>query len=108
MKCSRLKIDHVYILIIIFIFRRESKSCSCERDFSRPIDAVYDSIVNKPDQLMINYDRYFLRSAIEMKSKLVLFACVCRPLFFFSCTNEDRTFLPCTRNLNIFLEESFI
>ena len=48
-----------------------------------PIDAVYDSIVNKPDQLMINYDRYFLRSAIEMKSKLVLFARVCEPLFFF-------------------------
>ena len=83
MKCSRLKIDHVYILIIIFIFRRESKSCSCERDFSRPIDAVYDSLVNKPDQLTINYDRYFLRSAIGLKSKLVLFVCVCEPLFFF-------------------------
>ena len=106
MKCSRLKIDHVYILIIIFIFRRESKSCSCERDFSRPIDAVYDSLVNKPDQLTINYDRYFLRSAIGLKSKLVLFVCVCEPLFF-SERNEDRTFLPCTGNLNIFREESF-
>ena len=78
-----MKIGQVFILIIIFIFRRESKSCSCERDFSRPIDAVYDSLVNKPDQLTINYDRYFLRSAIGLKSKLVLFVCVCEPLFFF-------------------------
>ena len=108
MKCSRLKIDHVHILIIIFIFRRESKCFSCERIFLRPIDAVYDSSVNKPDQLTINYARYFLRSAIGLKSKLVLFVCVCEPLFFFSYRNEDRILLPCTGNLNIFREESFI
>ena len=85
MKCSRLKIDHVHILIIIFIFRRESKCCSCERIFLRPIDAVYDSLVNKPDQLTINYDRYFLRSALELKSKLVSLY-VCASLYFFFLT----------------------
>ena len=31
----------------------------------------------------MNYDRYFLRSAIGLKSKLVLFVCLCEPLFFF-------------------------
>ena len=78
-----MKIGQVSILIIIFIFRRESKSCSCERNFLRPIDVVYHFSVNKLDQLMINYDRYFLRSAIKLKSKLVLFVRVCKPLFFF-------------------------
>ena len=84
MNCGRLKIDHVYILIIIFIFRWESKSCSCESNFLTPIDAVYDSSVNKPDQLTINYDRYFLRSALELKSKLVsLYVCASLCVFFF-------------------------
>ena len=108
MKCSRLKIDHVYILIILFIFRRESKSCSCERNILRPIDAVYDSLVNKPNQLTIHYDIYFLRSVIKLKPKFVLFVCVCEPLFFFPYRNEDRTFLPCAGNLNTFREKSFI
>ena len=80
MNCGRLKIDHVYILII---FRWESKSCSCEPNFLTPIDAVYDSSVNKPDQLTINYDRYFLRSALELKSKLVsLYVCASLYVFF--------------------------
>ena len=83
MNCGRLKIDHVYILIIIFIFRWESKSCSCEPNFLTPIDAVYDSSVNKPDQLTINYDKYFLRSALELKSKLVsLYVCASLYVFF--------------------------
>ena len=102
-----MKIGQVFILIIIFIFRRESKSCSCERNFLRPIDVVYDFSVNKLDQLMINYDRYFLRSAIKLMSKLVLFVRVCKPLFFFSCTNEDRIFFICTGNLNNFLWVKF-
>ena len=88
-----MKIGQVFILIIIFIFRRESKSCSCERNFLRPIDVVYDFSVNKLDQLMINYDRYFLRSAIKLKSKLVLFVRVCKPLFFFLAQMKVEFFL---------------
>ena len=106
MKCSRLKIDHVHILIIIFIFRRESKCCSCERIFLRPIDAVYDSSVNKPDQLRWIMIDISICYRIEVET---CFVCMCvRAPIFFSYRNEDRILLPCTGNLNIFREESFI
>ena len=108
MKCSRLKIDHVHILIIIFIFRRESKCCSCERIFLRPIDAVYDSSVNKPDQLRwIMIDISWDLLSDWSRNLFCLYVCA-SPLFFFSYRNEDRILLPCTGNLNIFREESFI
>ena len=83
MKCSRLKIDHVHILIIIFIFRRESKCCSCERIFSRLIDAVYDSSVNKPDQLRwIMIDISWDLLSDWSRNLFCLYVCA-SPYFFF-------------------------
>ena len=102
MKCSRLKIDHVHILIIIFIFRRESKCCSCERIFLRPIDAVYDSSVNKPDQLRwIMIDISWDLLSDWSRSLFCLY--VCASAYFFFLTEMKIEFFYLALTIWIFL-----